>query len=64
MLIEINVKHLIAKPLLMRTKLLVSICVHAILHVVALMHINPTSYHKLQLAYSQKPNVDLQMIAN
>ena len=45
---------LIAKPLLMRSKLPISAWGHAILHVAALIRIRPTSYHKhspIQLVY-------------
>ena len=52
--------QLIARPLLMRSKLPISIWGHTILHVVALVHIRPTSYHKfslLQLAYGQESNI-------
>ena len=52
--------QLIARPLLMRTKLPVFVWGHAILHAAALVHIKPISYHKfspLQLAYGQEPNI-------
>ena len=52
--------QLIARPLIMRTKLLASVWGHAILHVAALIHIRPSSYHKyspLQLALGQVPNI-------
>ena len=51
--------QLIAKPLLMRTKLPLSVCGHVILHVASLVCIKPTTYHKyssLQLAYGHEPN--------
>uniref|UniRef100_A0A0V0H273 Putative ovule protein n=1 Tax=Solanum chacoense TaxID=4108 RepID=A0A0V0H273_SOLCH len=38
--------QLIARPLLMRTKLPVSIWGHAILHAATLVCIRPTSYHE------------------
>ncbi|KAL0549203.1 hypothetical protein IC582_013684 [Cucumis melo] len=52
--------QLIARPLLMRAKLSLSIWGHAILHAASLIRIRPTSYHKYsptQLAYSQEPNI-------
>ena len=51
---------MIARPLLMKTKLPVSIGGHAILHVASLVHIIPTAYHKhspMQLICGQQPNV-------
>ncbi|KAL0541215.1 hypothetical protein IC582_021256 [Cucumis melo] len=47
-LAESFIKHLqlIARPLLMRAKLSLSIWGHAILHVASLIRIRPTSYHK------------------
>jgi hypothetical protein len=38
--------QLIARPLLMRTKLHVSAWRHVVLHIVALIRIRPTAYHK------------------
>ena len=52
--------QLIARPLLMRTKLPVSALGYAILHVVVLVRMRLTSYHKfspLQLAFVQAPNI-------
>ena len=52
--------QLIGRPLLMRTKLPISIWGHAILQVSALIRIRPTSSLKLsplQLAMGQKPNI-------
>ena len=52
--------QLIARPLLMRTKLPISTWGHAILHAATLVRIRPTSYHKfspLQLAFGQEPNI-------
>ena len=52
--------QLIARPLLMRTKLSVSMWGHAILHAAALMRIRPTIYHEfssLQLTFGQEPNI-------
>ena len=52
--------QLIARPLLMRTKLPVSVWGHAILHVASLIWIRPTAYNKyspLQLAFGQPPNI-------
>ena len=61
-LIELFIKYLqlIAKPLLVRTKLLVLAYGHAILHVEALVCIKLISYHKffiLHMAFSQQPNI-------
>jgi len=61
-LAESFIKHLqlIARPLLMRAKLPLSIWGHAILHAASLIRIRPTSYHKYsptQLAYGQEPNI-------
>ena len=61
-LAESFIKHLqlIARPLLMRTKLPIIAWGHAILHAAALVRIRPTSYHKfspLQLAFGQEPNI-------
>ena len=52
--------QLIARPLLMRTKLSVSMWGHAILHAAALVRIRPTNYHEfspLQLTFGQEPNI-------
>ena len=50
--------QLIARPLIMRTKLPISIWGHAILHAGALIRIRPSAFHKyspLQLAFGQEP---------
>src|SRR6187200_1099068 len=52
--------QLIARPLIMRTKLPVSIWGHAILHAVSLIRIRPSAYHAcspLQLSFGQEPNI-------
>ena len=52
--------HLIARLLIMRTKLPISVWGHAILHAASLIHIRPSAYHKyspLQLAFGQEPNI-------
>ena len=52
--------QLIARPLLMRTKLPVSAWGYAVLHAAALIRIRPTGNHKfspLQLAFGQEPNI-------
>ncbi|KAL4562174.1 hypothetical protein LXL04_034368 [Taraxacum kok-saghyz] len=52
--------QLIATPLIMRTKLLVSMWGHAILHAASLIRMRPSSYHKyssIQLAFGQEPNI-------
>jgi len=52
--------QLIARPLLMRTKLPIHAWGHAILHAAALIRIRPTAYHKfspMQLALGQEPNI-------
>ncbi|KAL0329128.1 UNVERIFIED_CONTAM: Copia protein, partial [Sesamum radiatum] len=52
--------QLIARPLLMRSKLFISCWGHAILHAAALIRMRPTSYHKfspLQLVFGQEPNI-------
>jgi hypothetical protein len=52
--------QLIARPLLMKTKLPVSAWGHAILHAASLVRIRPTTYQKyspLQLAFGQPPNI-------
>ena len=61
-LAELLIKRLqlIARPLLMRTNLPVSIWGHAILHTAALVRIRPTSFHDispLQLFIGQEPNI-------
>jgi len=51
--------QLIARPLLMRTKLLVSAWRYVVLHA-TLIHIRSTTYHKffpLQLAFDHEPNI-------
>ena len=52
-LAESFIKHLqlIARPLLMKTKLPTSAWGHAIMHVVALVRIRPTTYHSLHNSY-------------
>ncbi|GJR90392.1 disease resistance CC-NBS-LRR class family protein [Tanacetum coccineum] len=52
--------QLIARPLIMRTKLPVSMWGHAILHVASLIRIRPSADHKyspIQLAFGQEPNI-------
>jgi hypothetical protein len=52
--------QLIARHLLMKTKLPVSAWGHAILHAASLVRIKPTTYQKyspLQLAFGQPPNI-------
>ncbi|KAJ9541050.1 hypothetical protein OSB04_027556 [Centaurea solstitialis] len=52
--------QLIARPLIMRTKLPVSIWGHAILQAASLIRIRPSAYHTytpLQLAFGQEPNI-------
>jgi len=52
--------QLIARPLIVRTKLPISIWGHTILHVAALIHIRPSAYHEyspLQLAFGQESNI-------
>ena len=61
-LVELLIKRLqlIARPLLMRTKLSVSMWGHAILHAATLVRIRPTNYHEfspLQLTFGQEPNI-------
>ena len=61
-LVESLIKHLqlIARSLIMRTRLPISVWGHAILHVTALIRIRPSAYHKyspLQLAFGQEPNI-------
>ena len=59
-LAESFIKHLqlIARPLLMKSKLPMSAWGHAILHAAALIRIRPTSYHSsspLQLVFGKEP---------
>ncbi|GJW99396.1 retrovirus-related pol polyprotein from transposon TNT 1-94 [Tanacetum coccineum] len=52
--------QLIARPLIMRTKLPVSMWGHAILHAASLIRIRPSADHKyspIQLASGQEPNI-------
>ena len=52
--------QLIARPLIMKTNLPVTVWGHAILHAATLVRIRPTSYHKyspLQLASGREPNI-------
>jgi hypothetical protein len=61
-LVESFIKRLqlIARPLLIKSKLPVSTWGHAILHAASLIRIIPTSYQKhspLQLAFGQQPNI-------
>ena len=52
--------QLIARPMLMRTKLPVSAWGHAILHAAALLKIRPTSYHSyspIQIITGNEPNI-------
>ena len=52
--------QLIARPLLMKTKLSTSTWAHAIMHVVVLIDIQPTTYHKYapsQLVLENQPNI-------
>ena len=52
--------QMIARPLLMKTKLPVSTWGHAILHSASLVRMRPTAYHKyspLQLVFGQQPNI-------
>jgi transposase InsO family protein len=52
--------QMIARPLLMKTKLPISVWGHAILHAASLVRIRPTAYHKyspLQLVFGQQPNI-------
>ena len=53
--------QLIARPLLMKTKLPTSVWGHAILHAASLIRIRPTAYHQfspLQLVFGQQPNIN------
>ena len=61
-LVESLIKRLqiIARPLLMKSKLPVSAWGHAILHAASLVRIRPIAYHKfspLQLILGQQPNI-------
>ncbi|GKC45257.1 retrovirus-related pol polyprotein from transposon TNT 1-94, partial [Tanacetum coccineum] len=52
--------QLIARPLIMRTKLPVSMWGHAILHVASLIRMRPSANHKyspIQLAFGQEPDI-------
>ena len=52
--------QLIARPLLMQSKLPTSTWGHAILHAASLIRIRPTNYHKfspIQLVCGQEPNI-------
>ena len=52
--------QLIARPLIMRSKLPTSVWGHAILHAEALIRIRPSAYHRyspLQLAFGKEPNI-------
>ena len=52
--------QMIARPLLMKTKLPISAWGHAILHAASLVRIRPTAYHKyspLQLIFGHQPNI-------
>ncbi|GKE58158.1 retrovirus-related pol polyprotein from transposon TNT 1-94, partial [Tanacetum coccineum] len=52
--------QLIARPLIMRTKLPVSVWGHAILHAASLIRIRPSANHvysPMQLAFGQEPNI-------
>ena len=52
--------QLIAQPSLMKTKSPTFVWGHAIMHVVALVHIRPTTYHEyfpLQLVLGKQPNI-------
>ena len=56
----IKILQMIARSLLMKTKLPISAWRHAILHAASLVHIRPTAYHKyspLQLVLGQQPNI-------
>ena len=61
-LAELFIKRLqlIARPLLMKTKLPTSAWGHAIMHVAALVRIRPTAYHEYspsQLVFGKQPNI-------
>ena len=52
--------QLIARPLLMKTKLPTSAWGHAIMHAAALVRIRPTTYHEYshsQLVLGKQPNI-------
>ena len=52
--------QLIARPLIMRIKLSISVWGHTILHAASLIRIRPSAYHKyspLQLVFGQEPNI-------
>ena len=53
--------QLIARPLLMKTKLPTSAWGHVIFHAASLIRVRPTAYHKfspLQLVLGQQPNIN------
>jgi len=61
-LVESIIKHLqlIARPLMIRTKLPISIWGHAILHDATWIRIRSSAYHEyspLQLAFGEEPNI-------
>jgi len=59
-LVESLCLQFIARPLIMRTKLSISIRGHAILHTATLIRIRSTAYHKyslLQLTFGQESNI-------
>ncbi|WZZ32928.1 hypothetical protein YC2023_016329 [Brassica napus] len=52
--------QLIARPLIMKSKLPTSMWGHAILHAEALIRVRPSAYHKyspIQLAFGREPNI-------
>ena len=56
----LNILQLIARPLLMKSKLPIFSWGHAILHAATRILIKPTSYHKfstMQLVHGQEPNI-------
>ena len=59
-LTEFFIKQLIARPLLLKTKLPLSAWGHAIIHAAHLIRLRPTTYHDLsplQLAKGYQPNI-------
>ena len=53
-------QQLIARPLLMKSKLFISYWGHVILHAITLIHIRPISYHKfspMQVVYGQDSKI-------
>ena len=63
-LVESFIKRiqLIARPLLMKTKLPTSTWGHAIMHVAVLVHIQLTTYHEYsssQLVLGKQPNISI-----